>query len=154
MSYQSDNTGLEVDYSVLKAKTALNLTQGEPIVGDGTYKSPSTYVAEVPGFTENFNYVGGSLVYAGTVDIEVKVVSVISVSSVSAGTDITITVGKNSTPVTDFEIENKLTNANDVKEITHQSKFALTNGDTLDFYIKASNNIVMEKAVWLIDKIN
>lgn len=154
MSYQSDYTGTQVDFSVLKAKTALNLSQAESIVGDGTYKSPSLYVQEISGFTENFTYAGGSVVYSGTTDIQVKVVSVISVSSASAGTEITITVGKNSTPNPDFEIENKLTNANDVKEITHQSKFSLTNGDTLDFYVKATNNITLEKAIWLVDKIN
>lgn len=154
MSYQSDYTGTQVDYTVTKAKTALNLSQPEPIVGDGTYKSPSLYVTEIAGFTENFSYVGGSVVYSGIIDIQIKLVSVISVSSGNAGNEVTVTAGKNSTPNTDFEIVNKLTNANDIKEITHQSKFTLSTGDTLDFYAKATSNIVLEKAIWLIDKIN
>lgn len=134
--------------------TTLNLSQGEPIVGDGTYKSPSLYIQAIPGLTENLVYISGSLTYIGAEDIELIAISTITVSSTTAGNMITVTGGTNGIPNLDYEIANKITNANDIKEITNQGKISMITNDTLDFFIKADNNIIMEKAVWMVEKVN
>jgi len=154
LSYQSDFTGTEVDLRIFNAKTILNLSQPEPLVGDGTYKSPTLYVEEVPGYTENFSYTAGSLTYTGTEDIQVKVQSTITLTTASAGNLITMTTGVNGTPNLAYEIENKMTTANDEKELTNQGDHTLTTGDTLDFFAKATGDFSLKKAVWTVDKIN
>lgn len=134
-------------------RSALVLSAPEAIVGDGTYKSPGTNVIELnPDFTENITYGGGSATYTGLDTIWITIRSTISVSSASAGVTVTITSGTNSTPSTAQEIENKITSASEVKELTHQGVFELNPGDTMDFFIKATANVTLEKAVWTIQR--
>ena len=61
-----------------------------------------------------------------------------------------MTAGTNSTPDTNQEIEHRLTTANDKKELTHVSVHTWTKNDTLDFYVKASANVSLDKAIWKI----
>lgn len=143
-----------INNKLFSAQTVLNLSQPESITGDGTYKSPETYIQEISGLTKNFDYISGSLVYIGIEDINIIILSTITISSGTAGNTITITAGKNGTPSIDYEIVNKITNANDVKEVSTQAKFSIVTNDTLDFFIKATSNIVLEKAVWTIEKAN
>jgi len=134
-------------------RSALHLTQAESIVGDGTYKSPGTYVTEIdPALTENIDYSGGSAVYTGLDDIQIQLIATISIKSTSANVDVTMTGGIESTPDVNYEIENKLTSANEVKELTNVSIHTWSTGETLDFFIKASSNITMEKAIWIISR--
>lgn len=134
-------------------RSTLYLTQAEPIVGDGNYKSPTLYVAELdPSLTENISYVGGSAVYTGLDEIQIKISSTISTKGVNAGIDVTVTAGILGVPDITQEIEHTLTNANDVKEITHHSIHTVSNGDTFDFFIKATSNITLDKAVWIISR--
>jgi len=149
-----DMTLVALKLRLYRAIAVLKLSEPETIVGDDTYKSPDTYVVEVGAFGENFTYEGGSLTYDGTEDIEITIRSTITVSSSNAGVTIVMTSGKNGTPNTDYEIGNKLTTANDEKELTHQGRHLASTGDTFDFYVKCSSNIVLEKAVWFIDKVN
>lgn len=136
-----------------KTRSTLYLTQPEGITGDGTYKSPNLYVAEVdPLLTEGVNYTGGSAEYTELDDIQVKVTTTVTVSSVNAGVDVTMTTGVDGSPDLLQEIENTLTNANDAKELTHQGVHPWKNLETLDFFIKASSNVTMEKAVFVIER--
>lgn len=153
MGYQIDFTGAELDNRLFRAGISLNLSQPEDITGDGTYKSPSTYVQVVPGTTPiNFEYTGGQGVYTGDEDITVALFVTTSVTG-GAGTTITITGGKNGTPDTAYEISNKLSNANDAKALASQSYASLSKNDTLNFYIKADANITMEQAIFNVVKI-
>lgn len=136
-------------------RSMLVLSQAESIIGDNTYRSPGTYVTELdPSLTENINYSGGSATYTGAETIQITIDSRISVSSASAGTNIYITSGIKDTPSVEQEVYNKLTNANDTKELSHQGTFTISQGDTIDFFIKASANVVLEKAVWRIKRYN
>jgi len=152
--YKSKFTGLEVDHSVFNASLLLNLSQPEPIVGDGSYKSPTQYVQYVPNIDPvNFEYSGGQATYIGDEDITVMLIVTTSVKSGSGGVGVTMTGGKNGTPALAFETLNVLSNANDVKELTSQSVEKLSKNDTLDFYIKANANITMENAIFNVFKI-
>ena len=136
-------------------RTALYLSAPEALVGDGTYKSPGTNVTELNAvFTENINYTGGSAVYTGNETIQIKIESTISISSASAGTTVFITSGINGTPSTTQEVTSVLTNANDIKELTHHGIFVLEPGDTMDFFVKASANVTLEKAIWNISRFD
>lgn len=136
-----------------KTRSTLYLTQAEPIVGDGTYKSPDLYVAQLnPLFTENINYTAGSAIYTGLDTIEIEISATISTQSLNANVLVLVTSGVNGVPDTTQEIEHRLTVANDVKEITHMSIHTVSTGDTFDFFIQSSENIIMEKAVWIITR--
>ena len=148
MAYNSNKTGRNKDNDT---RTTLHITQAEPIVGDNTYKSPGTYVVEVdPDLTENVDYSLGSAVYTGIDDIQIELVATISTKSTTANVDITMTGGVNGVPDLDYEVEHKLTVANDVKELTTPSVHKWTTGDTLDFFVKATADITLEKAIWII----
>ena len=136
-----------------RTRSALYLTQAESITGDNTYRSPGTYVAEIDtDFTENINYTSGSAVYTGTDPIQIRLISNISISSASAGVSVSVTGGVNSTPDASQEKTHTLTSANDEKELTCISIHKWTNGDTLDFYVKASADVILEKATWDISR--
>lgn len=146
----SDMTGRQLNNNT---RSTLHLTQAEPIVGDGTYKSPTQYVAELdPDLTDNITYGGGSATYTGEDDIEIEVRSTISVQSATAGNDVKITSGIGGTPSTSQEIESRLTTANEVKELTHQGTFKISKNQTIDFFIQGSSNLTITKAVWKIKR--
>jgi len=150
--YNSDRTGRNENN---RTRSTLVLTQAEPIVGDGTYKSPELYVAELdPKFTEGINYTGGSAVYEGLDTIQIEVETTVSVKGTNAGITILVTSGVNSTPSTAQEIETKLTSAGDIKELTHHGTFEWKTGDIVDFFISATSNITIEKAVWKISRVD
>lgn len=154
MGYQLDYTGDEVSHKLYTASMELNLSQAEPLTGDNTYQSPSTYVQVVPDTVpENFEYVDGSIKYTGDRDITVRILTTVTVSTVSGGNSITMTIGKTGTPEAKYEISNVLTNPNDEKELTNQGRLDVSTNDTMDFYIKGSSNFVLEKAVLDINKV-
>lgn len=136
-------------------RSVLVLSSSEVITGDNTYRSPGTNVIELNAvFTENINYTGGSAVYTGLETIQIKIESTISISSSSSNTTVFITSGINSTPSATQEVTSVLTSANDVKELTHHGIFVLEPGDTMDFFVKANNNVTLEKAIWNISRFD
>lgn len=132
-------------------RSTLILTAPEPIIGDNTWRSPELNVAELdPSLTENISYVGGSAVYIGTESVQILITSTVATVGNSANTDVFLTAGKNGSPELSQQIDHRLTTANDVKELTTQTVITLENGDTFDFFIKASSDITINKAVWTI----
>ena len=137
------------------SRSALVLSAPEAIIGDNTYRSPGTNVIELNAvFTENINYTGGSAVYTGLETIQIKIESTISISSATSNTTVFITSGTNGTANTTQEVTSVLTSANDVKELTHHGIFELAPGDTMDFFVKADNNVTLEKAIWNISRFD
>lgn len=150
MSYQMEHiTWEEVQKSTYPAHIHLHLSQAEALTGDGTnWYSPGTYVTLISS-PVNFSYTGGSIVYTGEEDIEVLLLSTVSMSSTLANVDVEMTGGTNGVPNEDYIVTHVLTNANDVKELSMNIPVQMSKNDTLDFYVRASQNISLEKAVWL-----
>lgn len=142
-------TNAQLNKQLQPAHIHLTLSQPEPLTGDGTnWYSPGTYVQAID-LPDNFNYIGGSIVYTGAQDIEVILMSTVSMESTSAGVGIEMAGGKNGVPDLNYVIPHTLTNANDEKELTNNTIVQMTAGDTLDFFVRASQDIVLTAAVWI-----
>lgn len=144
-----NRTTSDLNKILYPAHVHLNLSQAEPIIGDNTWRSPELYVQGIDT-PENFNYIGGSLVYTGTEEIEIILFSTISMKSSTAGVTIQMTGGVDGSPALDYVVEHKLTTANDIKTLSGDIVLNIKNGDSIDFFVKSTANISLEYAVWLV----
>lgn len=136
------------------------LTATESFAGvQNEWYSPETNVALTGALQILFDYVGGSIVYTGDIDRQFLFIGTESILTTGGiGVTLEFALGKNGVvdDKSTQQTESLLSGA--PKEITSQKVFTLSNGDSLDFFVRqissgGNQQINLTKGVWTVIKI-
>lgn len=140
---QGSMTFDELDSLKIKAFDAgIDLYATSPIIledcAQNQWYSPSVNITNTGKLnTDNrFSYSSGEVTYNGNEDITVLLITAMSLKCSSPISTLQITHGKNSVPQLESIIGTVVSTANDLKDITTATVLNITNGDTINLYVR------------------